>query len=103
MTQLDRQIIIDNIKKLYENDDIQQIIERNVFLFKSALDLGFNIMDCYLRTHDLGIKPNEMGISVAIALKQTDDSKLSKTDVAIKQKILLENSEALKSWEEGLL
>ncbi len=96
------QTSIDNIKTLYESGDIQEIIERNVFVFKSALDLGFNIMECYQRTHDLGIKPNEMGISIAIALKQIDDSKLSKLDIEIKKKILIENSEALKTWEQGL-
>lgn len=99
---MNQQLAIDNIKKLYELDDIQEIITRTVFLFKTALDLGYNIGECYVRTHDLGIKPTEMGISVALALKQTDDSKLTQKDLLIKTKILKENEEALSQWEKGI-
>ncbi len=99
---MNQQIAIDNIKKLYEQDDFQEIIKRTVFLFKSALDLGYNIGECYVRTHDLGIKPTEMGISVALALKQTDDSKLTQKDLIIKRVVLKENQQALSEWEKGI-
>ena len=99
---MNQQLAIDNIKKLYEQDDIQEIITRTVFLFKSVLNLGYNVGDCYFRTHDLGIKPNEMGISIALALKQTDDSKLTQKDLIIKKVVLKENQQALSEWEKGI-
>ena len=96
------QQVLDNIKELYKQDNIPEIISRTVFLMKTALELGYNVGECYTRTHDYGIKPNEMGISLAIVLKQIDSSKLSQKDLLIKTKILKEYQEAISTWEKGL-
>ena len=99
---MNNQSIIDNIKNLYDNGDIQEIIKKTVWLFKASLQLRYSTGELYTRTHDLGIKPNEMGISLAIALNQTDTSVLHLKDIAIKEKLLTEMSKEIKTWEKGI-
>ena len=93
------------IKNHYEKNEIHEVIERTVFLFKMTLQLGYSSHELYTRTHDLGVKPPEMGISLAIALKQTDNGHLNDKDLIIKEKLLKEKdmAKAISTWEKGLV
>lgn len=99
---MNNQTLIDNIKELYKAGDIEEIIKRNVFLFTNCLELGYNTKELYQRTHDLGIKPNEMGISLAVSLNRIDNTKLNETDVKIKEKLNNDLGKEIKEWSEVL-
>lgn len=97
---MNNQSVIENIRVLYKNGETDRLIEKTVWLFKTSLSFGYNIGQLYTRSHDLGIKPTEMGISIALALKQTDNSVLCKTDVIIKNKLLKTLSKEIETWEK---
>lgn len=99
---MNHQKTLQNIKQLYDQGDITQIVDNTVWLFKNALKLGYNAMELFERTNDLGVKPNELGIAFGVALKQTDNSSLSKTDQELKKKMIQKFSKEIKHWEKGL-
>lgn len=99
---MNHQKTLQNIKHLYDEGDTTQIIDNTVWLFKNALKLGYNAIELFERTNDLGVKPNELGVAFGIALKQTDNSSLSKTDQEIKKKMLQKFNIEIKEWEKGL-
>ncbi len=90
------------IKEHYDKDETELVIERTVWIFKMSLKLGYNTLQLYQRTSDLGVKPTELGISMALSLKQTDNSFLSEKDQQLKKEILKKYEEPIKVWEEGL-
>jgi len=90
------------IKEHYDKGETELVIERTVWIFKMSLKLGYNTLELYQRTNDLGVKPTELGISMALSLKQTEDSVLSKIDLQLKKEFLKKYAEPIKVWEEGL-
>lgn len=90
------------IKEHYDKNETELVIERTVWIFKMSLKLGYNTLELYQRTNDLGVKPTEMGISLALSLKQTEDSFLSEKDRELKKVFMKKFAEPIKVWEEGM-
>ena len=89
-------------KEHYEKGENFDIILKTSAAAEFLLTLGMDSNRITLKMRDLGVRTTELGLSMALALKNTDDKDLSEQDRQIK-KITVENySEMLKELE-GLL
>ena len=90
------------IKELYQADDKLEVIYRTITVAQVALEMGMNCLDVTLRLHDLGVKPEEQGFSMAYALKHTDDAKLSEKDIEVKKILIVKFKDMLDQMETEL-
>ena len=90
------------IAEHYEKKENFSIVEKTELAIEFLLTLGMNSQQITFKMIDLGVKPTELGLSMALALKNTDDSSLSELDREIKVKVLEAHSEMIKELE-GLL
>lgn len=89
-------------KEHYEKNENFDIILKTSAAAEFLLVLGYDANRVTLKMRDLGVKTTELGLSMALALKRTEDKYLSELDREVK-KITVENySEMLKELE-GLL
>ena len=93
---------IEQIKVLYELGEGGQyeIIKRNIFIFQNALIMGKSSKFLVDSMMDKGVKPLELGISIAVALYRTNPSQLSGVDSSIRVKVMRENKQMLEDWKK---
>ena len=77
--------LINTINSLYAKNDKSAIIEKTMISIEMGLALGCNTGFMCTRMIDLGVKPQELGLAVVLALKNADDSILCETDRIIKK------------------
>ena len=90
------------IKTHYKKDEMPDIILKTSSALEFMLTLGFDSMRLTLKMYDLGVKPNELGLSMALAMKRTDDKYLSATDQAVKNEVLAKHANMIKELEKVL-
>ena len=99
--------------KLYKQFELQKIIQEHYknnrkvdIIFKTELALemglavGYNSKELTFRMYDIGVKPEELGLSMALAMKRTDDKYLSELDQKIKTVVIARFSDMLKELEQ---
>lgn len=83
----------------YEKDENIEIVLKTSVAAEFLLTLGYDSLRITMKMRDLGVKPTELGLSVALALKNTEDQYLSKIDQAIKKEMVENYSTMLKELE----
>ena len=86
----------------YKNNENFEIILKTNSAIEFLLTIGMNTMKITEKIIDLGVKPTELGLSMALALKHTEDKDLSEIDRQIK-KITIQNHSKMIQELEGLL
>lgn len=66
------------------------------------LTVGMNSQKITFKMIDLGVKPQELGLAMALAFKNTDDKWLSDIDKDIKKIVIENHSQMIKELEELL-
>jgi hypothetical protein len=94
--------IIEKIKTLYDLGPGGQyeIVRRTIFVITAALEMGKSGKECIDNMMDKGIKPLELGLSMAVALSRINPSKLSGIDSALRIKIMGQSKDLLEDWAE---
>ncbi len=87
------------ISDLYKKDEKAEIILKTSMALEMVLTLGLDTQKATFKMIDLGVKPDELGLSMAIALKRTEDKFLSATDLEIKRIVLSEHGTMIKELE----
>lgn len=90
------------INEHYKNNEIPNIIIKTSLALELSLALGINSLTLTYRMYDLGIKPSELGLAMALAMKRTDDKYLSVTDQDIKKIVLSRHADMIKELETVL-
>lgn len=86
----------------YKNNEIGDIIFKTTKVMEFLLTIGMPTLKITYKIMDLGVKHNELGLSMALALKRTDDKYLSTLDRQIKLITIQNHSKMIKELE-GLL
>ena len=86
----------------YKNNEFGDIIIKTSKAMEFLLTVGMSTLKITQKIIDLGVKPNELGLSMALALKHTDDKYLSELDRQIK-KLTLQNHSKMLNELEGLV
>ena len=87
------------INEHYKKNEIPDIINKTSLALEMSLALGMDSLTLTYRMYDLGIKPVELGLSMALAMKRTEDKFLSATDQEIKKIVLARHSDMIKELE----
>jgi len=92
--------VTEKIKVLYTlgDDGRYEIIKRNIFLFDSMFVAGKSSKEMVDRMMDKGVKPLELGISLAVSLSRCNPKHLSKIDQEVRQTILDGSKDMLEEW-----
>lgn len=72
-------------KVLYQENDISEIVRIAYEFTLLCLTMQKSSFDCYMVLHDLGVKPIEVGWSIALALQDMPDNLLNDRDKKIKK------------------
>lgn len=90
------------IKLLYELGEGGQyeIIQRGIFIISTSLMLCMSSKSLVDRMMDLGVKPLELGIALAVSLRDADPKCLSVTDIAIRNKVIETSQEMFNDWDK---
>jgi len=67
-----------------------------------GLQIGLNSRMLTLTMLDLGVKPEDVGMSMALAMKGTPDKYLSKLDKQIKSIVMVSHKKMLEELETHL-
>lgn len=98
--------ITDNITKqineLYKKHDLAEIINKTRLALKLMLLSGMNTMDLTYKFIDIGVKPEELGLSMAIALSEIPDEYLNKIDVVVKHIVIVRHGKMIKELRKEL-
>jgi len=84
--------LINTINGLYKTGDKIGVIDKTMLAIELGLEFGMNSGTMTIKMIDLGVRPEELGTAVSLALMRTDDPKLCDTDKIIKK-------EAKRIWE----
>ena len=90
------------MKEHYEKGENIEIIIKTLTAIEFLLTIGMNTKKITEKIMDLGVKTTELGLSMALALKNTEDKYLSELDLEIKRITLEQHSEMIKEME-GLM
>ena len=77
--------LINTINGLYAKKDKIAIIDKTVLAVEMGLAIGLNSGFMCTQMIDLGVRPEELGTAVSLALMRADDSILCETDKIIKK------------------
>ena len=88
------------IRGHYEKEENVELIKKTHLGIELMLLVGLNTRDITLRFYDLGLKPDELGIAMAIALHNTPDKALSKLDQKVKKMTLATAKDMIDDWEK---
>lgn len=86
----------------YTRDEIADVISKTALALECCLTIGMPSNTLTYKMIDLGVKPTELGMAMALAMKKTDDKWLSPLDIEIKKLVLQNHSKMLQELEEVL-
>lgn len=92
----------EKIKNLYSlgHSGQYEIVQRTVWVISMGLNIGKNSKECMDKLRDKGIKPLELSISLAIALKRTAPNQLNEIDQKIRIQVMRECAKLIKDFEK---
>ena len=73
-------------KNLYDEKDIDEIIRISYEFTLILLMAKKSSLDCYLVLHDMGVRPEELGCAIALALDKMPYDLLNKIDQKVKKR-----------------
>ena len=94
------QKVVENINQLYKENQNHTIVRRTINTFETLLKYGWSSKRLIVKALDMGIKPLERGIAIAVALSRTDPKHLSEIDKKLRMKTIKVASDMIKQYEE---
>jgi len=94
--------ITKTINDHYAKKENFEVIEKTVLAFEMMLAVGLPSLECTLKMRDMGVKDTELGLSMALAMKKTDDSCLSPLDQNIKKLVMETHKKMIEELEDLL-
>lgn len=73
-------------KNLYDEKDLREVIRVCYDFCLIMLVAQKTSLECYLILHDMGVKPEELGASIALALEKIPNDMLNGIDQKVKKK-----------------
>lgn len=76
--------LINTIKELYAKGDKIGVIDKSMLAVEMGLAIGYNSYMMTTTLIDLGVRPEELGTAISLAVMRTDDKYLNDIDKKIK-------------------
>lgn len=90
------------ISEHYTKNERPDVIFKTALALEMCLTMGYNSKNLTFKMLDLGVKPDDLGLSMALAMKKTDDKYLSNLDQEIKKIVLEKFADMIKELESVL-
>lgn len=90
------------IAEHYKKGEQTDVIYKTSIACEMLLNIGMASATITLRMIDLGVKKEDIGMAMALAMKKTDDKYLSPLDVIIKKIVLQNHSKMIEELEAFL-